>query len=510
MNENPEGTPNPLNQGMTEPAVGNPARPAMETLDSTPVEHAVPGMAAQTPTERPMTMEQTVIEQTTIEPRPAVNEPQSIQPVAQPATPAQPAELEFEPKDSIVEPRNKKSKKPIAAILAAILLLVAVGCGVAAIIILKPFSRKEDAVPAAMSKLMGGAPSLTKIDGEITMTTDSQSSAASSLQIVFEAGINSKSNESYVDATINAKLQYFGDFTFSANEIHNSDGNLYLKLGGIAKALQSYYTDVESDQADTKPVNECGTGDYNVNCIGDLSETTNCTVANEDGTTNCMTVEALDYGLSGVLGIIGVIDDEWIMIPDSEFSNITDLLGDNGVTQCLIGAAGTLSEYGSDFTSLYNSHPFINYSTDNITVAKKENTIYRLTFDTSELTAFINAMGNSGFQNELNACMNALAVNTAMTEGNLETILAEVPEIYVEIDDENNFTRVYMTKTISYTNGNQNISDTSEDSYSVALTADLSFSYPDSIAINEPTYYIEFNELLSRVLNQFYGVDVTE
>ena len=65
-----------------------------------------------------------------------------------------------------------------------------------------------------------------------------------------------------------------------------------------------------------------------------------------------------------------------------------------------------------------------------------------------------------------------------------------LPEIYVEIDDDNNFSRVYLS---GETNG-------------TATTADLNFSYPSEITITEPDDYVDISTFFvlsdQSILNQ--------
>ena len=193
-------------------------------------------------------------------------------------------------------------------------------------------------------------------------------------------------------------------------------------------------------------------------------------------------------------GVFEVIDDEWIKIPMSDFSNVSDLVQVNMPTQCLIDASEKLSEYSNTIAELYNKNQFINYTTDGLKVAQKKDTLYQLKFDADKLTAFINSISNSGFANELLACMGGQATNLDIPVESVEQIVDVLPEIYVEIDGQDNFTRVYLT--LSTPDGN------------TSVTADLSLSYPTELNIKEPDVYIDINEVLSRLLTMFYGEDV--
>jgi len=477
MNENPGGTPNPLNP--------NPA--PVQPLGPQPAAPAAPAQPIPAAPANPVTSPEVNMPVEPATPAGAAEPTAS----AVPATPVAPAELtmQTEPKDSIVEPKKKSKKGPV---IALVVLLIALICGgvAAAIVFLNPFAKK-DAVPAAIAKLMSGdAPQNVSMNGKVTMTMEG--GLASSLTINFTAGLNNATMGNYASATVTAGLIDGSEFTFSADEVHVEDGDFYLKISGLADAINDYKPPLLDYDAET-------------NCIGDESGETNCLTEDDILSTDCVTDEFGDVSCvydgdftSSILGfasVFEVIDDEWIRIPGSSFSNVTDLATLDQPTQCLIDAAGELGNYGSNFATLYNNNPFITYSTENLKITQKKDTLYKLGFNTNELAGFINGLGNSGFMNEMFACMNGEAISTGqeVTASDLSEIVAMLPTIYVEIDDDDNFTRVYLTVS-------------SDDA---TATADISLSYPSTITIEEPESYIELNEILTNVLTVLYGQDIT-
>ena len=463
MNENPEGTPNPLNPN--------------------------PG-ATPTGTEPVATVEQPIVEQPIPAEQPAVTEPMSqpvaepiSQPVAEPPVSVDPSTEPVHGGSSVVV---DKPKKKIGFIIAIILFIVAIAGGVAAaLIVLNPFGAKKDAVPAAMAKLMSGdAPKLVVIDGTINLTSANESSPFSSMNLKFQSGSNGNSMNNYANVKVTANLKDNTEFSFNADEIGMANGTLYLKLSNIAEALNNYKP--TTDVIDCAPEDEdCDEYEYTqIECDEEDEDCIETEVIMPD-----MTDSILEF-----LGVFEVIDGEWIKIPISDFSNVTDLVQVNMPTQCLIDASNKLSEYSDDIAKLYNDNQFINYTTDGLKVAQKKNTLYQLKFDVDKLTAFINSMSNSGFANELLACMGGQATNVSIPAESVAQIVNVLPEIYVEIDDQDNFTRVYLT--LSTPDGNTQV------------TVDLSLSYPTELTINEPDVYIDINEVLNRLLPMFYGNDV--
>lgn len=458
MNNNPEGTPNPLQQQrpvgvgpMPEPPV--PVQTEMPqpevTAEAQPTE-VITEVATEAVTEvQPMRAPESVEAAA----REVVNNQLASEPV---------------PKDSIVEPAKKKGKGALIALLIVIIVAV-IGAAVAAIVILKPFSG-GDKVPAAVSKLMsGGLPDKTSLAGTITMTTSDEASAVQEIVVNFNTGIKLATLENVATATVTAVFADESEFSFDADEIHTAGGDLYLRLSGIANALDNYV-----------PM----TVDATTNCIDDGTGLTNC------GTTTT-TTSVLDS-----IGVFEVIDDEWIRIPSTQFSTVMSVVdADESQTQCLVNAAGDLGKYGQDFVSKYQANQFIAYSTENLGITKKKNTLYKISFDNEELANFINSMATSGFANALLACMGGTATINEITVESVSEMTSLFKSFYVEIDNNNNFTRVYFTLAPTDT---------------TAVTVDLDISYPTNISFEEPESYLDFSEVLQRLLGQFYGEPLTQ
>ena len=68
-------------------------------------------------------------------------------------------------------------------------------------------------------------------------------------------------------------------------------------------------------------------------------------------------------------------------------------------------------------------------------------------------------------------------------------MLDNFPEIYVEIDNDYNFTRLYMSME-------------GEDG---TVTVDFSFDYPTSVTVDEPTEYTDVNDVINEVMKLVYS-----
>ena len=439
MNENPGGTPNPLAQG--------------------------PGEAPAAPTPAPAPV-------STPAPAPAAPAPVAPAPEPTPAPTPEPA-ISEEPKGSMVEPA-KKSGKP-AMIVAIVLFVVALIAGITALAIFDPFGlfKKKDAVPAAIAKLFSDkSPNLVTMDGTINVVVDSTSLPFESLAIKLKSSTNSEKLENTSNATVTITHDD-NDLEFDVDEVKTSDGDFFVRITGLSDIVNGPTTNTvvdcsDEDEEDCLTVIDNCDDELDINCVsGDYSDSS---------TTD---------ELSELAGVFGLIDGDWIRIPSSIFNQATTGLIDYGeTTQCLVDAAGKMGEYGEDFGNIYKNNQFITYSTDNLKIAQKTNQLYRLGFDKEKMAGFINGIGNSGFMNEMLACMGGTATNKEVTANDLTEIVSALPTIYVEIDNNDNFTRVYF-----------NLS-----SEGAEITADFSLSYPSSIEITEPSEYVDLNNLLSELI----------
>ena len=275
------------------------------------------------------------------------------------------------------------------------------------------------------------------MSGSIVTFNNGKDATSPSLSIDFSSEINTRTSENTASAVVSATLPGNATtFNFDISELHTANGDLYLKLKGVSM-------------------------------------------------------------LTALSAVFETIDDEWIRIEGSDFNSIESILPDNTAATCLVNAAGNLGQYGTNFVSLYNKSPFVEYATDNINIDAKKGQLYRLSFNSTKLTEFINSLNGSGFANELMACMDATAVNENLTDEAVAEVIKNIPTIYVEIDDKDNFTRVYL-------------SSTSEDGLSGAV-ADISFEYPaTTIKVEEPEYHITLGDFLAQILSDFYGENIIE
>lgn len=443
MNENPVGTPNPLNPTPTEPV------------------QPTPGQVQ--PSEMPQAVAQSAPEMTQ---QPAQT-PQMTQTFPEPAP-------ELVARDSIVEPKKKSRVGIIIGILLGILAVGGIVAAVLALVVFKP----ADAVPTAMSKLMNGdIPSNVVLNGRVTVIPDIPLAASDTS--AYGTGLS--------------------EITAQVTE------SLPVGMESLPATIEINGTTMPISTTSTMPQSiEIEFGSKIITNSGSNYTTATVTIISQDDKVETYDVSEVKVAdgdvfirVEGLGGAYASLSGEWLRVPVSskylDESNMFSGMIPTGVpTQCLIDAAGKLSEYGSDFKAKYEANPFIGYSTDNIPVTKKANTLYRLTYDVDKLTAFINSMSNSGFTNELNACIGATATNTPMTVAGLSQIVNYLPAMYAEIDPDYRFTRIYLDQDYPMIG---------------AVNVDIDISYPTTLTIEEPEEYVELNKAVESLTQQIFPVE---
>lgn len=386
-------------------------------------------------------------------------------------------------KDSVVSD-GKNKKKPFI-IGAIIFIIIAIICGAAAIAIFVVGSNSNDRVAKAIEKVLTGkAPNIIEANGSINFTAPAgQTSQVTAYNLNFNGIFNVNSFENKVTAKVIGEVSGGDEVEVEINEITDKDGDTFFKLSGLGAILSK--TTLEAATVNTA-LTDCVDGD--TKCETEVEVMTNCD--DGDPLTNCGSTQP-DYplgALSMYSGMFDAIDDQWILVSGDFSEEMGQLQIFDNSSACLVNAFRTLPQYGKNIASLYNSNQFITYSTDNLEISKKKDPLYRLGFNAEKLAAFINGLSNSGFVNELNACTDNLAINYNVNAGMIEQILNFLPTIYVEVDNNDNFSRVYFKADET-------------------ATADLTLSYPAKLELTLPDSYVDMSTLLNNAMTDFLKTD---
>ena len=369
-------------------------------------------------------------------------------PAAEPAAPAPVAEPVSEP----VVPKKKQTGLIVSLIIG---LIVLIGGAVAAVLVLFVFNKSADAVPAAIAKVISGEAKDYAISGTITAAGD-DSSAFGGVSLTLDAKINTASMTNSITADVNTSISGM-DLYFTFDERTVSKDKMFIKIDGVTDSI----TDLMMTMLEENGI-DCDEMDCDA------------------------LIDQMMEGAGSQFALISNIEGEWLHIDSSEFSGIGSNVTDN-TSQCLIDAMSSASKYGDDIAALYKDNSFVTYSTENIPITKKKDTIYKLGLDFDKMANFANAMQTSAFANDLKACVGETATNKNVTAADLEEVFTNFPVVYAEIDNNNNFTRLYFSAE------------------AINLVADLSISYPGTITVEAPSSYLEASEYLTDLLQTFGG-----
>ena len=503
MDQKPEGTPNPLNPSPevapldanpSEPVV-SPAEPVTPAESVPPAEPAAPAgptpaaPARPKPPMRPMQTagprrpRPTMSEIRPVRPAPTAAPMQPVQPMQpqpvspQPGQPVQDAGIPQEmgvvtnmdgttaapevndpmnrPMEKAATPEPPKPKKKTGLIIGIIVsLFVAVGCGVAAILLFVNADNKNPVAVAASRIITGDAPENAMVDGEITIDVKDLTSPITDMRIDLNGEGVTKSMINSTVATLSANLRNGGSFTIGIDEVYAATGDLYLRVSGINNILEDPY--IFGDEP-----------------IGDEES----------------------VSLMNMLKSLAIIDDEWIRLPVDEVGTLApDNSEEKNVLSCTARLLDESSSNSNTIAKIYEKNPFITSTDEDIAVESAQNPIYKVKIDEEVFKGFAKDAQDSTPINNLVSCMGYENIITSRDDI-LGDLLA-LPEFYVEVDENNNFTRLYFGFEV--------------DESGSELTADLRFTYPENVNVPEPIEYKDFSTVMDEITQNMYEGQETE
>lgn len=474
MNENPGGTPNPLNPT---PLDANPSEPMEEVKGPQKIEVQNEAVQSEPMRPAPQQLTEELVEESVMV--------DSLDP-------------EGRQMEKVVEvPASAPEKKPKKTGLIVgliICLFIAVGCGVAAILLLMNGDR--DPFAAAAKKIINGdIPDNVAITGTIEVESNDTSSQISNAKISIDSKSKTTSliNNTVTDITLTLRDEK--ELVYRLSEIYAENDDLYIKVED--------HTIVEEDD-DLLNVTDCLDGAEGTDCVE--AQTTNCegvegANCTEPVVTECEGDECLestfDIDIAEIIsGVVGMIDGEWIRIPVEEMGSFNDESAflDNDLT-CFVDVANGIETNINSIAEVYNKNPFFSSITENIPVSSKLNTIRQVTVDDEKFANFINSANSISAISDMYECL-GIEGRTNVTASEIAEAVGKLPAVYVEVDSDNNVSRLY-TRILN------------EDETAV-LTIDLSFTYPSIINVSAPVEYKSLDEVLEEVLPQLFDVDTID
>lgn len=400
----------------------------------------------------------------------------------------------------IAEAPQRKKKHTGLIIGLIISLFVAVGCGVAAVLIAMNNNKKEDTVAIAASRIVNGeAPTNMAVDGTITIDTSKTSSDIAKMEIAIKSEVVRDSLINSTSAALNVEYRNGDEASLSLDEIYAANGDLYLKIDGVNSLLTDNNaageaTPTEETSTEVAEVTECAEGD--TECV----TTTEAITETSDGAAEIL----------AALEALNMIDGEWLRVPVDSFGAI---LPEEGAQNELICAAQFVSGMNSNnnsFAGVYNQYPFVGSTDEGLAVVAREDPIYLMLIDSEGFNNFVNETQNLAVMKDLATCLGYK--NAKIDADDLTETMEKMPAVYVEVNEDYNFTRLYFETQVAMGDddccpkGAQCIQGCDVDKQTIAdVTVDLNFDYPTNVNVPEPTEYKNLMDVLQQLTFELYG-----
>ena len=419
-----------------------------------------------------------------------------------PATSVAPSGRPMEQAAPKPEVPKKKRTGLIVGIIIAVVLLI--GGGVAAAVVLLN-AKKPDPVAAAMRKIMGGeAPNNVVIDGDIDIAIKDKTAPISNVKISLNSGVVSHSLTNNSVANVTLSIRNVGDLSFEFDEIYTFGGDLYFKIDGATESLENsgllYVLSLASrlpSGLDCGEDGQCQTEELN---ITECTDGENCQTLDVDtmeleplspGGQSILSEDTLEF-FASLADIIEMIDGEWIRLSMDDIDKLPGTTLEKSEVSCITNLVGTINTNSNSAGDLYSKYPFVISTDKNVDISSKQYRVYRLDIDDEKFAGYVNSIQNSNISENLYSCLGWNS-NVHIDENDVAGIKLDFPEIYAEVDGEDNFTRLYIKSDL-------------ENSAAI-ITMDLNFSYPTNINVPEPQEYRDFSNMIQEFSTSVYDID---
>ena len=394
--------------------------------------------------------------------------------------------MEHAPGTEPPKPRKRKNTGLIVGLLVS--LFIAVGCGVAAILLFIN-NGKEDAVAAAMSKLVSGnMPENVIIDGTIDLNINDTSSPFSSAQINLNTEAVAKSMINSTKANLTANLRNGGSFSVEFDEVYAANGDLYLKIDGISNVLKDpniltlQTKNEETITTENTAENSTESKTEGTTAMEKDYEEIDCYIAEGCPNNDDSNIDVL-ASLAATLEMLEMIDGEWIRVSINDVGSLVPSADNNDFT-CLANLASEITNSNNTLGGIYSKNPFITSTSENLKVASEKNPIYLITINNDNLRLFLSEVQNSTIVSNYNSCRGQK--NAKLDIDGIINGIDDLPDFYVEIDGDHNFTRIYF--------------ETDFDKGNVTVKTNLNLSYPTNVNVPEPVNYKDLPNLVQETI----------
>ena len=217
--------------------------------------------------------------------------------------------------------------------------------------------------------------------------------------------------------------------------------------------------------------------------------------------------------ISSVLDIIESLEGEWIRLSTEEWGAFSDNIVVEEPLSCVVDFAESVEANSNSMLELYNRNPFVTSSTENLQVTSRRDPIYKITIDEEKFVNYIGSLQDTGLLDDFYSCV-GLKDYMEITAEDIAGVVEEMPEIYVEVNSNNVFTRLYLQYKIEdivpsdcvYSETLEEIEDCGVEMGAEAtstVTIDLTFDYPANINISEPVEYQNLTDILQAIFMSY-------
>lgn len=411
---------------------------------------------------------------------------------------------------------KKHNKGLIALIILGLLLLV---CGGIIAALLSRNLGKKDSVAAAVAKIVSGQASENAlVDGDIEISSDSQTAIVSNIKITLRSGIKLESLINASKATITATIRDIGDLTVQVDEVYATGNDLFLKISGAAEAIEDSGILHLLDLTGKLPmVVDCGEDKScqskeltEIQCTeGEECEEINATTSNEqtlpEGEQIVLDEDTMTF-IASMIDAIELIDGEWLRISVDELGDFINKIPQQNYVGCIANLVDSLNTNSNSVAELYSRYPFIVSSDEDISAVSKQFPVRKVFVDTANFMNFANSIQSTTLSEQIYSCLNT-ETSVQVTEQDITNIIQYLPIIYAEVDDDNNFTRLYIESTIR----DADECDCSEElacdcavPTNIRVAMDLNISYPQTINAPEPLEYQDLSDIIQDLSTSIY------
>lgn len=336
--------------------------------------------------------------------------------------------------------QNTTGRKKNGIIIGAIVASVALVAIILVVSIIAKQSQKVDAFEKARERMLSLSEARNmKLNGSMKIKTPSQDNSISEIDIHLEGQTAGAPTIAAVKVVPEIKLVSGQTISPEVNYIATNGGDIYIKLNELPQS----FSQIAGFSYDLLPE------DFSIRML------------------------------------IDDINNQWLMISSEDLEEVVSPMAQQSQSKlvCARDLVEDFGQYRHEIAEIYSAHPYLKANQNGITIESRGNTLYKITIDTDELKNFVQDSQDLKPIVDFAKCMGEEDVT--ISEISTDGLMTTLPELYMEIDENYDITRVYLGL----------LADDTE------ITLDFDISYPDTVSIVEPTEYKNFSDIFEELMS---------